>query len=99
MSDEKLRKLIFDKYNVNYDGIDCIEMACIQPVINTIRQHDDAKTTRLIEEAINAMKDKLQQKQIELVDEVYQIMVENAPYYVKERRVKELKQRIKQEGE
>jgi len=40
----------------------------------------------------------LKQKQIELLDEVYQIMVENAPYYVKERRVKELKQRISQEG-
>jgi len=60
MSDSELRRIINNKYNIVIDGFGYIETACIQPVINTVRQFDDEKNTRIIEEAINAMQVKHQ---------------------------------------
>lgn len=39
MSDEDLRDLLRERYNVVIDGVDCIEMAHIQLVINAVRRH------------------------------------------------------------
>ena len=55
MSDESLRELLKKKYLVHLDGLDAIEFSCIQPVINTIREHDQQSTQKqldLLDEAI-----------------------------------------------
>jgi len=74
MSDSELRRIINNKYNIVIDGFGYIETACIQPVINTVRQFDDEKNTRIIEEAINAMQVKhqseLKKAQREVLDKL-----------------------------
>lgn len=55
-NDTELLELLKSKYNVPLDGVDSIQMCHMQLVINTVRQHDDAKNTRIIESAINAVK-------------------------------------------
>ena len=43
MSDIILRKLLADKYQVEIDGMDCIESSLLQCVINTVREYDSKK--------------------------------------------------------
>lgn len=43
MSDSTLRELLYSKYNVTIQGVDCIEMAHVQLVINTVREYDSRK--------------------------------------------------------
>jgi len=49
--DDRLRELLKHKYNVVIDGVDCIEMDCIQLVINTVRQEHDKRATKIMEAA------------------------------------------------
>ena len=56
MSDLDLRQLLKAKYNVVIGDLDCIEMSCIQPVINTVRQYDNTRDTAIMNELIEKVK-------------------------------------------